>query len=57
MAEDDESARRARADRLRKQIGEKTAPGKPAEGPRPGESPRDFVERRQRELDTPPGKR
>lgn len=54
MTADDEAARRARADRLRRQIADKTAPGKPADEPRPGESPREFVERRSRELGPPP---
>ncbi len=58
MQEDDEAARKARAESLHRQIekirrGEK-APGsaKPEETPYPAESPAEFIHRRMRELDT-----
>lgn len=59
MASDDDASRKARAERLRKQIArvtKKPARGQPvpppAEPPRPP-SPREFVERRMRELRGP----
>jgi hypothetical protein len=63
MAEDTEAARKARAERLHQQINrmktgckeEKTVPDvtKPDTSPAPGtETPRDFIHRRMRELDT-----
>ncbi|HXY29612.1 MAG TPA: hypothetical protein VEI06_02795 [Gemmatimonadaceae bacterium] len=60
MAQDDAAARRARADRLRKQIAELTRPKRtgretapddsPPEGGTP-ESPRDLIEEKMRQLD------
>ena len=62
MAEDTEAARKARAERLHRQIDrtkrggeEKTVPDvtKPDTSPSPGtETPRDFIHRRMRELGT-----
>ncbi len=49
---DEEEARRARARRLREDIEWLKSGGRPAiEEPRRPETPRDFVERRMRELD------
>jgi hypothetical protein len=57
MANDDEAARKARADRLRAQIrsskkpaAEEPAPDQSSGKPAKPESPREFVERRMREL-------
>jgi hypothetical protein len=54
---DDEKARRERAERLRKRIGELTDPAGGGDTPPeptperlPGESPNDYVQRREREL-------
>jgi hypothetical protein len=56
MAADDEAARKARAQRLRKQIQRLAAPegeaGSAQEAPPPApESPRDFIHRKMRGLD------
>jgi hypothetical protein len=60
MATDDEAARRARAEGLRKRIGGLTRGGAaaPAVEPAPprDESPVEFVNRRMRELSKPPRK-
>jgi hypothetical protein len=61
MPTDDEAARKARAERLRAQVNaakrrradqapETAAPEQPADKPGEGESPREFVHRRMREL-------
>jgi hypothetical protein len=60
MASDDQAARKARAERLRAEIaakkrgtdaGASASPAdQPASKPAEGESPREFVERRMREL-------
>jgi hypothetical protein len=56
MAMDDESARRARAEALRKRIDGVTR-GTPAPPPLPdSETPAEFVNRRMRELDKTPKK-
>jgi hypothetical protein len=52
MTTDDEAARRARAEALRKQIG-RLSRGAPAPVPPGGETPAEFVHRRMRELDKP----
>ena len=53
MPIDDEAARKARAERLRADIKARKSgasdPAKPADQPAPGESPREFIERRMRE--------
>lgn len=54
MATEDDSARRARAERLRREIDrlkEGGVPFAPPPAPSPPESPADFVHRRMRELD------
>jgi len=56
MTTDDQAARRARAEALRKRIGGLTG-GAPVSAPPPsGESPAEFVRRRMRELDKRPKK-
>jgi len=58
MTTDDEPARRARAEALRKRMGELTRPPAAAPAPPPrDESPAEFVNRRMRELDKPARKR
>jgi hypothetical protein len=59
--DDDEAARRARAEGLRKRIGGLTGGGAAAPAPTPvtpskDESPGEFVNRRMRELDKPAAK-
>jgi hypothetical protein len=57
MATDEDAARKARADRLRTQIDKMKTPDKqeqPAPQQKPGgkrESPREFIERRMREIE------
>ncbi len=56
MPKDDQAARKARAERLRKEIEELTSKDKDVEEAQKSEapkdeSPRDFIQRRMRELD------
>jgi hypothetical protein len=61
MPVDDEAARKARAQRLREQIKQIESPKTEDEStakearPQPGESPRDFIHRKMRELDKKDG--
>jgi hypothetical protein len=55
MSSDDEAARKARADRLRKEIAELVSPSQvtkkreEAKNPLPGESTHDFIQRKMRQ--------